>query len=179
LARNAMPDLLAHYAVSYLVARSRLDFKRALFIALISLLPDIDALLRIHRWLTHSLIVVLIIAIPLLLLVHWRFKKHFELATIAVLIYALHLVLDLFTGPTPVFWPLHDSVCVRVELTGSVRTDGVTLTPEITIITKTPDFTRRQIVEGPLVSEVGVMLAIVIVIMILLEALKSKRTLLK
>ena len=53
-----MPDALAHYAVSYLVASRVTKHKYALFIALIGLLPDIDVLLRVHRWVTHSIVPV-------------------------------------------------------------------------------------------------------------------------
>ena len=54
-----MPDLLTHYAVSYLVASRIVKPEYALFIALIGLLPDVDALLRTRRWVIHSIIPVL------------------------------------------------------------------------------------------------------------------------
>jgi len=57
-----MPDALAHYAVSYLVASRVTKHKYALFIALIGLLPDIDVLLKVHRWVTHSIVPVALIA---------------------------------------------------------------------------------------------------------------------
>jgi membrane-bound metal-dependent hydrolase YbcI (DUF457 family) len=65
-----MPDLLAHYASSVLVARVRVDTKTALLIGLVGLIPDIDALLRIHRWITHSLVLVALFAIPVVTLVY-------------------------------------------------------------------------------------------------------------
>ncbi len=56
-----MPDILAHYAINYLVASRTVKSRYALIIALIGLLSDLDVLLRIHRWVTHSIIPVLII----------------------------------------------------------------------------------------------------------------------
>jgi membrane-bound metal-dependent hydrolase YbcI (DUF457 family) len=54
-----MPDALTHYASSYLVSRAALKPERAALAALAGLLPDLDALLRIHRWATHSLVLAL------------------------------------------------------------------------------------------------------------------------
>ena len=51
-----MPDALAHYAVSYLVASKVTKPKYSLLRALIGLLPDIDVPLRVHRWVTHSVV---------------------------------------------------------------------------------------------------------------------------
>jgi hypothetical protein len=49
-----MPDLLTHYMASYLVARALVGPRRALLLAFVGLLPDVDALLLVHRWVTHS-----------------------------------------------------------------------------------------------------------------------------
>jgi len=44
-----MPDLLTHYATSLLIATRALPLRHALLFALVGLLPDVDALLKIHR----------------------------------------------------------------------------------------------------------------------------------
>jgi membrane-bound metal-dependent hydrolase YbcI (DUF457 family) len=137
-----MPDLLAHYASSVLVARVRVDTKTALLIGLVGLIPDVDALLRIHRWITHSLVLVALFAIPVVTLVYWR-RRYFGLALIILLIYTLHLLLDIFTGPTPILYPLADSIWVKIHVNGASTTAGITVTPSITVATVKPDFTRR------------------------------------
>jgi len=169
-----MPDLLTHYAVSFLIAKSRLNVKRALVLALVGLLPDLDVLLGIHRWVTHSLLVVFIATLPLLLLIYYASKEYLQLVLTALLVYILHLVLDLFTGATPILWPLIDSVWVRIGVNGASTSAGITISPSIAVITKTPDFTQREVIEGPVISETGVMLAVVVVTIILLDYLKSK-----
>ncbi|MGC8983278.1 MAG: hypothetical protein ACP5KA_05990, partial [Desulfurococcaceae archaeon] len=68
-----MPDLATHYALSYLVASRALSRREALLVAFIGLLPDVDALLRIHRWVTHSLVLaVLLFSGPVLLASQWK-----------------------------------------------------------------------------------------------------------
>jgi len=44
-----VPDVAAHYAVSLLVASRIVKLRYALLFALVGLLPDIDALFRVHR----------------------------------------------------------------------------------------------------------------------------------
>jgi len=80
-----MPDILAHYALSYLVASRVAKPRYALFIALIGLLPDVDMLLRIHRWAIHSLVpVALIASVTALILLYTKrsYLKHLSLATL-------------------------------------------------------------------------------------------------
>jgi len=164
-----MSDLLAHYASSVLVARVRVDTRIALLVGLVGLIPDVDALLRIHRWITHSLVLVALIATPLVILVYWRRRRFFGLALTILLIYTLHLLLDTFTGPTPILYPLADSIWIKIQVNGASTATGITVTPSITVAIMKPDFTRREIVEGPLVTETGAIIAIVTVVILLLE----------
>jgi len=164
-----MPDLLAHYASSVLVARVRVDTRIALLVGLVGLIPDIDALLRIHRWITHSLVLVALFTTPLVILVYWRGRRYFGLALTILLIYTLHLLLDIFTGPTPILYPLADSIWIKIQVNGASTTTGIAINPSITVATMKPDFTRREIVEGPLVTETGAIIAAVTAVILLLE----------
>jgi len=65
-----MPDLLAHYLVSYLVARTIVEPRYALIIAFVGVVADVDALLGVHRWITHSVLIVLLASTPLLVLAY-------------------------------------------------------------------------------------------------------------
>jgi len=85
-----LPDLVTHYVSSYLVARSALRPRYAALLALAGLLPDIDVLLRIHRWITHSLPVVLLAAAPMLLFIRVKRREFFRFAALVLLIYVLH-----------------------------------------------------------------------------------------
>ena len=165
-----MPDLLAHYASSVLVAtRVKVDTRIALLIGLVGLIPDVDALFRIHKWITHSLVLVALIAVPLVILVYWRRRRYFGLALTTLLIYTLHLLLDIFTGPTPILYPLADSILIKIQVHGASTATDITVTPSITVATMKPDFTQMEAVEGLLVRETGVILAVVTVVILLLE----------
>jgi membrane-bound metal-dependent hydrolase YbcI (DUF457 family) len=164
-----MPDLLAHYASSVLVARVRVDTRIALLVGLVGLIPDVDALFRIHRWITHSLVLVALFTTPLVILVYWRGRRYLGLALATLLIYTLHLLLDVFTGPTPILYPLADSIWVQIQVNGASTATGITVNPSITVATVKPDFTQREIVEGPLVTETGAIIAVVTAVILLLE----------
>jgi membrane-bound metal-dependent hydrolase YbcI (DUF457 family) len=164
-----MPDLLAHYASSVLVARVRVDTRVALLVGLVGLIPDVDALFRIHRWITHSLVLVALFTTPLVILVYWRGRRYLGLALATLLIYTLHLLLDIFTGPTPILYPLADSIWIKIQVNGASTATGITVNPSITVATVKPDFTQMEIVEGPLVTETGAIIAVVTAVILLLE----------
>jgi membrane-bound metal-dependent hydrolase YbcI (DUF457 family) len=170
-----MPDLLAHYALSVLVAKTQVNTRWALLLGLLGLLPDIDALLRIHRWLTHSLVVIVLVVTPLLVLINLYWKSGLGLALLALLIVVLHPVMDVFTGLTPILWPLVDSVWIKVSVNGAASSTGVTITPRVAVITSRPSFTQREVVEGPLVTEIGVILAVVTAVVLVLDYFKTKK----
>jgi membrane-bound metal-dependent hydrolase YbcI (DUF457 family) len=164
-----MPDLLAHYASSVLVARVRVDTRIALLVGFVGLIPDVDALFRIHRWITHSLVLVALFTTPLVILVYWCGRRYLGLALAILLIYTLHLLLDVFTGPTPILYPLADSIWIKIQVNGASTATGITVNPSITVATVKPDFTQMEIVEGPLVTETGAIIAVVTVVTLLLE----------
>ena len=99
---------LIHFIVPF-VALMLVDVeaKKALPISLLALLPDLDALLLVHRSNSHSIVVVLSVAAPLLLLAY-KFKPRLcGYAFLALLAVTSHLVLDVFAGYTPLLWPLY------------------------------------------------------------------------
>ena len=171
-----MPDLLAHYASSVLLAKTRLGLKESLTLRLVALLPDVDALLRLHRWVTHSLTLTLAVALPLLALTYKYKRRHFETATLGTTIYILHIVLDLFTGPTPILYPLTDPIWIKIQADGLYSDGGITITPRITVKTAKPDFTPQPAIEGPVVSERGIALATTTAATLLTSHLTRRKT---
>jgi membrane-bound metal-dependent hydrolase YbcI (DUF457 family) len=154
-----MPDALTHYASSYLVPRAALKPKQAALAALAGLLPDLDALLRIHRWATHSLVLALAAAAPILLALRLAKNRHLHAAALVAALYALHITLDALTSPTPALWPLAPSLQVKIEVNGRMSTRGPALAASAAVATSPTDFTRKPYVEGPLMSETGLALA--------------------
>jgi membrane-bound metal-dependent hydrolase YbcI (DUF457 family) len=164
-----MPDLLTHYIASYLVARALIEPRRALLLAFVGLLPDVDALLLVHRWVTHSIPVALLASAPLLALTYAYRRGYFGVVVLAVLLYTMHVVMDVFTGLTPIMWPLAPALAVNIEVNGAYSVNGVRVTPGFEVVVGPVDFARRDSVEGPLVSETGLMLALVVALISLVE----------
>jgi len=156
------------------VARAVSKPRCVALVALIALLPDIDALLRVHRWVPHSIPLTLLVTTPILTLVYYRFRKYLRFAAIALLIYVLHIALDLFTVLTPALWSLHSSIWIRIELTGALTTSGVRIAPGVEVVTRPADFTQRDVVEGLLVTETGLALGVVAAILTALDAIRSR-----
>ncbi len=164
-----MPDLLTHYMASYLVAKAIIEPRRALLLAFVGLLPDVDALLLVHRWVTHSIPVALLASTPLLAFTYTYRREYFGVAVLAVLLYTMHVVMDVFTGLTPIMWPLAPALAVNIEVNGVYGVDGVRVTPGFEVVVGPVDFARRGSIEGPLVSETGFMLALVAALISLVE----------
>ena len=80
-----MPDLLAHYLVGYLTARAIVESRYALIIAFVGLLPDVDALLGVHRWVTHSVLVALLASTPLLVLAYLSGGRYVRVVLLSLL----------------------------------------------------------------------------------------------
>jgi membrane-bound metal-dependent hydrolase YbcI (DUF457 family) len=164
-----MPDLLAHYMASYLIARALVEPRRALLLAFVGLLPDVDALLLVHRWVTHSIPVALLALTPLLALTYAYRREYVGVAVLAVLLYTMHVVMDLLTGLTPALWPLAPALAVNIEVNGVYSVNGVRVTPGFEVAVGPVDFARRDLVEGPLVSETGLMLVLLVALISLIE----------
>jgi membrane-bound metal-dependent hydrolase YbcI (DUF457 family) len=164
-----MPDLLTHYMASYLVAKAIVEPRRALLLAFVGLLPDVDALLLVHRWVTHSIPVALLASAPLLALTYAYRREYVGVTVLAVLLYTLHIVMDLLTGLTPALWPLTPALAVNIEVNGAYSVNGVRVTPGFEVIVGPVDLARRDSVEGPLVSETGLMLALLVALISLIE----------
>ena len=165
-----MPDLLAHYALSILVAKTRFNTKKALLLGVIGVIPDIDALFRLHRWITHSLVLTLVLA-GVILPIIYKYKKNTLEYTLTILVLiTLHITIDVFTGPTPILWPITShSYTATLKLNGSIQVDSITLKPQVEITTREVDFTQQYIVEGPIASEIGVITAIAVAVTLILD----------
>jgi hypothetical protein len=159
---------------SYLIARTIVEPRRALLLALVGLLPDVDVLLLVHRWVTHSIPVELLASAPLLALTYTYRRGYFGVAVLAVLLYTLHMVMDLLTGLTPALWPLAPALALNIGVNGVYGVDGVRVTPGFEVVVGPVDFARRDSFEGPLVSETGLMLALIVALISLAEYYASK-----
>jgi len=175
-----MPDLLTHYTLSYLIASRTTKPKQALLIAMVGLLPDIDVLLRIHRWITHSLILTTMVGVALTLMTLHLGQPYLKYMLTALTLYTTHIIMDLFTAATPILWPLtSNAYMINLELTGTITGQRITLTPIITVTMEQVDFTPKPVLEGPIITPLGAITALATTIIVLTEYItfkqKSKR----
>jgi hypothetical protein len=101
-------------------------------------------------------------------------RGYFGVVVLAVLLYTLHIVMDLLTGLTPALWPLAPALALNIGVNGVYSVDGVKITPGFEVVVGPVDFARRDSVEGPLVSETGLTLALVAALISLAEYYASK-----
>ena len=170
-----MPDTLTHYAISYLVTSRVAKPKHALLLALIGLLPDIDAILRIHRWATHSLVITATLIATAAIPVLYTNQKYLRYLAIVSTLYTLHIILDIFTAPTPLLWPLtSQAYMLSIELNSVVIEDGVRIASAISISSKATDFTQKLLIEAPIISAQGMIIAIGVATILLVEWLAKR-----
>jgi membrane-bound metal-dependent hydrolase YbcI (DUF457 family) len=58
-----MPELLLHFAVPFSISAPIVRVKRATLVGIVGMPPDVDALLHVHRSMTHSLIILTIFSL--------------------------------------------------------------------------------------------------------------------
>ncbi|MEM2533913.1 MAG: metal-dependent hydrolase [Candidatus Nezhaarchaeales archaeon] len=166
---------LIHFVAPFVVlALFGVKLRKALPISLLALLPDLDALFLLHRSLSHSIVIALAVMMPLLLLTY-RFKPRLlGYALLALFTVASHMVLDLFSGYTPILWPFCDhSVRVQAWLTVHVGS-SLSLALSARLLTKPTTFQPLQSLDAPLFTGEGLILSSILLAPVLLEAVKRR-----
>jgi hypothetical protein len=146
------------------------DFKRALPPSLLALLPDLDALLLIHRSLSHSLVVVFAFTAPFALIAYRLKPRLLSYVFLASLSVASHLILDLFAGYTPILWPLSSrSFWIKTEL--GVHIGGsMSIMPTVDLLTKPTAFQHLQSLDAPLFTGEGLIISASLLAPIMVKA---------
>lgn len=136
-------------------------FLYSLLLSLTGLVPDIDALLHVHRWATHSIVVSGALFLILYLVFSYRWRGLLRYVALAHVLYTLHIVTDMFTAPTPVLWPLvRESYMVYPDATGQLGPGGLVVYLNTSIVSVPTDFSPREYIEGPIVSPTGAVLLV-------------------
>ncbi len=149
-----------------------IKFKKALIISLLSLLPDLDALFLVHRSFSHSIIVLLIGTIVLLWIAYKK-QKFQDYVLLGFLGIFLHLILDLFSGYTPILWPLYDySLWIKVDFVAHINS-SLSFTYDMRIIKNPIDFHQIPRLDAPLFTSEGLIISIILFIAILIKTFKE------
>ncbi|MBC7090500.1 MAG: metal-dependent hydrolase [Nitrososphaeria archaeon] len=159
-----MPELLLHFSIPFAVAKTKYNLKQTTIIATAALTPDIDALLHIHRSITHSIIITTITTIPIALLTYKKKPKYLTLLIACYLAITSHILLDTFQTYTPTLYPItENSIWIKAE--GNIIISN-TITPKITttIQTTQTNFTTFQTLDAPIYTSQGLITSILLTI---------------
>lgn len=164
---------LIHFIIIFTaLILANVKFKKALFASLLSLLPDLDALFLIHRSFSHSIIVLLIGTIVLLWIAHKK-QKYQDYVLIGFIGILSHLILDLFSGYTPILWPLYNySLWIKVDFIAHINS-SLSFTYNMKIVESPIDFHKIPRLDAPLFTSEGLIISIILFIAIIIRMFKK------
>ena len=165
---------LLHYVLP-LIALILLGEKprTAAILATLGVVSDIDALLLIHRSLSHSLIIIGLIYTPLFVYAWFRKPELQRTFILAFLVTASHPILDL-GGMTPILWPIiQHSISLQLSLNGVVQ-EGLTFRPRININQAPTDFTRVAGIDYPLFTQDGLLIMLILFLPLTYNLIKKR-----
>jgi hypothetical protein len=165
---------IIHFIVPFIaLTLVGVEAKKALPVSLLAVLPDLDALFLVHRSLSHSIVVVLSVMVPLLLLTY-KFKPRLHsYAFLALLALASHLILDLFAGYTPILWPLYGySVWIQAGLVAHIGSSP-SLALSAQLLKEPITFQQFQSLDAPLFTGEGLILSAVLLTPVFFKAFKT------
>jgi len=165
---------LLHYVLP-LVALILLGEKprTAAILATLGVLSDIDALLLIHRSLSHSIIIIGLIYSPLFVYARLRRPELLRTFILAFLVSISHPIMDL-ASMTPILWPIYqNSVSLKLSLNGVIQ-DGLTFKPRLNINQSPTDFTLLSGVDYPLFTQDGLLIAFILLLPIFYNQVKKR-----
>jgi len=157
-----MPELLLHFAIPFALVAPVLGLRRALLAGLVAILPDVDALMYVHRSLTHSIPLLMIPAI-LSVLASWKAGKGSRTIAACSLSLLSHPILDLFQSPTPILYPLSQhSYHLSVKMNTLISEKII---PELSVRVnfEATNFSRFQTFDAPIFTDVGFITSLMLV----------------
>lgn len=163
---------IIHFAVPLLaLTLAGVELKKALPISLLALIPDIDALVLIHRSISHSLLVVLTAATPFLLLSYRIRRGLIKPALLGLFSISSHLILDLFNGYTPILWPLYSySIWIKTGLTAYIGS-SLNLQLSTQVLTKPIEFQPLHSLDAPIFTGESLIISTILIVSIMIKSL--------
>lgn len=114
-----MPEPLIHFIIPlFLLIMLGFNLKKSVLISSLAIIPDLDVIFHVHRSISHSIIFIIVVIIPIILILNYLKIGNKNEKLMAILVILSHPFLDMFGGYTPILWPLIDkSVYIFTELT--------------------------------------------------------------
>lgn len=172
----SMPEAALHFSVVFALLAPRLGVKRGLLLSALALLPDFDVFLHVHRSMSHSVILLSLVYVPVVLAFYRFGPKYFGLSMLGLLALLSHPIMDCFQTYTPILYPVVDrSFWVRVD--GSVFISPNELRPQISVSVadKPAVFSAFKSMDAPVFTSEGFLISLLLVgIPLLLEVRRGR-----
>jgi len=153
---------LLHFAVPFAALRAAdLDTRKAAFVSVIALTPDLDVLFHVHRSPAHSAIILAVATIPLLLLTR-RHRALRTLVMLGALGILMHLILDLFQYYIPILWPLSGQSFWISGGLALYTDDGMFVTSSIRLLTEPTSLDPFTSFNEPVLTSTGLGISIIL-----------------
>jgi len=157
-----LPELLLHFSIPFALAAPILGLRRALVVGIVALLPDLDALMYLHRSFTHSVVFLSMLSIPLVL-ASLELGRGFRTVLACSLSLFSHPLLDLFNSATPILFPIsnyHYHLSLRMNLLFSDR-----IVPYISsgLSMEETRFKPFQSFDAPIFTDVGFIASLILI----------------
>lgn len=166
---------LIHFIVPFVALMLYgVEGRKALPISLLALLPDMDVFFHVHRSLSHSLVVLLLMGLPLLLLAY-RLKV-FHICLLGMLVTASHTAMDVFAGFTPILWPLYgNSIWIQAELRGHMASFPSVM-PALKLVMRPTRFTVFQSLDASIITGEGLIISMMLLLPIIARTFSESRS---
>jgi len=165
-----MPEVLVHILIPLMVLLYlRFELKYALAYSLFAILPDFDIFFGVHRSLSHSIVFILIIFLPIIVVAQLKSRVLFKRIAVVLFVLLSHIILDVFTGYTPIFYPLYN-MAIYLIVNVTVNTISYNIKLDFNVYTKQVTF-QIENVDAPILTNVGIALGIFIFVSIILRKL--------
>jgi hypothetical protein len=149
--------------------------REAFPLAFLGIVPDLDALLHVHRSLSHSFLFYIAVVLPPLLY-SWYAGRGWEYhLVLAFAVLSSHSLMDLFSGYTPVLWPLmKNSYRINAGLNGHIGT-GVSISGIWRLDNQPTEFTRFHTVDYPIFTSQGIITSVILLLPVAVNIIKEYR----
>jgi hypothetical protein len=149
--------------------------KEAIILAVFGVLPDMDAILLVHRSFSHSIIVIALIYAPIYICSRLFKPEYARIILLGFLVTISHPILDL-GGYTPILWPIYkDSIRLGVSLNGIVN-EGIGFRPNVRIKTEPTSFIKYSSIDYPLFTYDGLIISLILLLPIMYQHIELVRT---
>ena len=170
-----IPEVLIHFIIPlFILIILGFSLKKSILISSLAIVPDLDVIFHVHRSMSHSVIFILALTIPIVLVLNYlKIGKKSEMA-VAILVILSHPFMDIFTGYTPILWPLFDkSVYIFIQLTTNMNN-----ILNLNLIFKANFdkvvFLQTTNSEGPIFTSQGFAMTLVLIIGLAMKNLSTK-----